>query len=64
VQHTCYPGVRLSGFQFKGVSPLFANEEMELQGWDDPVGAQRIMLRALNPQGGLAMQATATWEAA
>jgi 3-methylfumaryl-CoA hydratase len=62
-QQVCRPGARLAGFEFKGVSPLFANEAMELQGWEDPTDAQRIVLRVLNAQGGLAMQAAATWEA-
>jgi 3-methylfumaryl-CoA hydratase len=63
-QQACRPGARLAGFEFKGVSPLFANEAMELQGWGDPADAQRSMLRVLNAQGGLAMQADATWDAA
>ena len=58
----CRPGMRLAGFDFKGMSPLFANEALELQAWPDACDPDLLHLRALNAAGALAMQATARWE--
>jgi len=59
----CRPADRMAGFDFKGVSPLFADEALHLQGWVDPGDSQLMHLRALNATGALAMQASAWWEA-
>lgn len=59
---SCRPESRLVGFDFKGVSPLFVDDAMELQGWLDPDDGALLHLRALNASKAFAMQATARWE--
>ncbi|MEJ8850033.1 FAS1-like dehydratase domain-containing protein [Variovorax rhizosphaerae] len=56
----CKPGQRLASFEFKGVSPLYCGEPMELQAWEDPL-TSALHLRAVNAQGAAGMQASAKW---
>jgi 3-methylfumaryl-CoA hydratase len=55
----CRPGKPMSGFEFKGVNPLFVGAALTLQAWPDSAGG--IALRALDAQAILAMQASARW---
>ncbi|MDM0116028.1 MaoC family dehydratase N-terminal domain-containing protein [Variovorax sp. J22R133] len=56
----CKPGQHLKNFEFKGVSPMYCGERMELQAWEDQ-SSGALQLRAVNAQGAAGMQALATW---
>jgi len=58
----CKPHSKLSAFEFKGLSPLFVNETLELQAWCDPDDGSRLNMRAVDSSGVIAMQATAHLE--
>ncbi|MFL9933941.1 MaoC family dehydratase N-terminal domain-containing protein [Paraburkholderia sp. RL18-103-BIB-C] len=58
----CKPQSKLCGFEFKGLSPLFVNETLELQAWCDPDDNSRLSMRAVDSNGALAMEATAHLE--
>jgi 3-methylfumaryl-CoA hydratase len=52
-------GRLLAGFDFRGVSPLFAGRAFRLEGRQESDGS--LALWARGPDGELAMSATATW---
>lgn len=56
-----WPDKRLRTFQFKGLQPLFVNRPLTLCADVDAEGEQRLQLRALAPDGSLAMQASASF---
>ena len=58
----CKPQSRLKAFEFKGVSPLFVNETLELQAWCNPDDSSLLNMAAVDSNGALAMQATAHLE--
>ncbi|SAK72497.1 acyl-CoA dehydrogenase [Caballeronia glebae] len=59
----CLPDSRLAKFEFKGVSPLFCNETLELQAQMDEDDPDRLNMRVLNQSGVLAMTAIAHLDA-
>ncbi|MDM0109467.1 MaoC family dehydratase N-terminal domain-containing protein [Variovorax sp. J22R24] len=56
----CKPALRLASFEFKGVSPLYCDEPMELQAWDMQSTGE-LHLRAVNGEGASCMEAVAKW---
>ncbi|MDR5765869.1 MULTISPECIES: MaoC family dehydratase N-terminal domain-containing protein [unclassified Caballeronia] len=56
---SCRPGHRLSGFEFKGVSPLLVDEGFELQAWADADDSSLLRMRVIDARGALGMLASA-----
>jgi len=59
---TCKPQCGLKVFEFRGVSPLFVDDALELHAWCDPNDGDVLQMRAVNHEGVLAMHATARME--
>ena len=55
----CRPNRILTDFAFKGVSPLFVDETLEMQAWPSKEDETKLHQRVLDQSGALAMQATA-----
>jgi len=60
-----HPNVRITGYEFKAVSPLFHHQTFEVCGHvEETAGTKTATLWARSHEGALAMQATATFEPA